>query len=258
MNSLKACIRKEIYEGIKTHKFLIIAIGILFFALVDPVMLKLTPMILESQFGTADPNLMKGLDLSQKGVLIKYAGDLFQLGTLITAFTLAGMVSSERSNKTLTIPASMGCKVWAVVISKVMVYGLYCIIMTTLGMLAAYYYGGIIFGGSIEVDVVFAVKAGMLYGIFYIAMLSILVFFSSILKKGFAAGILTLLSVYLLSAVGPLFRIEKYLPSNLMKIATSIGSTVNTDIIISLFCTVVLIVFMNAFSVMWLKRVELV
>jgi hypothetical protein len=89
-------------------------------------------------------------------------------------------------------------------------------------------------------------------------MLSILVFFSSILKKGFAAGILTLLSVYLLSAVGPLFRIEKYLPSNLMKIATSIGSTVNTDIIISLFCTVVLIVFMNAFSVMWLKRVELV
>jgi hypothetical protein len=67
-------------------------------------------MILENQFGAVDPNLMKAMDLSQQGAMAQYIGDLFLLGTLVTVLTLAGLISSERSNKTLTIPASMGVK----------------------------------------------------------------------------------------------------------------------------------------------------
>lgn len=258
MYSFKAYILKEIQEGIRTHKFLIIAIGILFFAIADPVILKLTPMILESQFGALDPGMLKAMDLSRKGALIQYAGDLFQLGTLITAFTLAGLISSERSNKTLTIPASMGCKIQAVVAGKITVYGLYCMIMTTVGMLAVYYYGGIIFGVSDGLGMLYAIKAGLLYGVFFVAMLSILLFFSSILKKGFMAGLLTMLLVYLLSATGPLFGIEKYLPTGLITSAGSFNGAAGTDIYTSLICTVLIIAFMNFLAVIRLKRVELV
>ena len=257
MYSLIACIKKEIFEGIKTYKFLIIAIGILFFAIADPIILKLTPMILQSQFGAVDPNMMKSMNLSQQGAITQYAGDLFQLGMLITAFTLAGLVSSERTNKTLTMPISMGCKVSAVVFSKVIVYGLYIMIMTTIGMLTAYLYGGLIFKSE-WIGILFAVKAGILYGIFFVFMLSILVLFSSMLKKSFLAGILTLLLIYLLSAIGPIFKIEKYLPSNLMKIAGSFSNINSTDMIVTLFCTIAIIAVMNILAVMWLKRVELV
>ncbi len=257
MYSLKAYITKEIQEGMRTHKFLIVAIGILFFAIADPAILKLTPMILENQFGAVDPNLMKAMDLSQQGAMAQYIGDLFQLGTLVTVLTLAGLISSERSNKTLTIPASMGCKISAVVIGKLAVYGLFCMVMTTVGMLTAYYYGGIIFGMSSGLSILYAVKAGILCGIFYLAVLSLLMFFSSVFKKGFMAGILTLLLIYLLSAAGPILRIEKYLPSNLVTTAKSF-SAANSDIFISLLCTGIIIAVTNFLAVTWLKRVELV
>lgn len=200
---------------------------------------------------------MKGMDLSQKGAMAQYIGDLFQLGTLVTVLTLSGLISSERSNKTLTIPASMGCKISAVVIGKLVVYGFFCIIMTTVGMITAYYYGGIIFGTSSGLSILYVLKAGILCGVFYLTVLSILVLFSSVFKKGFMAGILTLLLIYLLSAVGPLFRIEKYLPSNLVTTARSF-SVANSDIFISLLCTVIIIAITTFIAVTWLKRVELV
>lgn len=258
MNSLKACIKKEVFEGFKTHKFLIVAIGILLFAIADPAVLKLTPMILENQLGSVGPELLKQMDLSQKGGIIKYAADLFQLGTLVTAFTLAGLISSERSGKTLTIPTSMGCKVYAVVLSKVIVYGLYCMLMTIVGMLTAYYYGDLIFGHSKEISLMYALKAGFFYGIFFVVLITILVFFSSMLKKGFLAGILTLMTVYLISALGPLFGVDKYLPSNLSNIATSITGVPGSELSVTLICSMLIIVALNFATVSRLKRVELV
>jgi ABC-2 type transport system permease protein len=260
MNSLKACIKKEIMEGIKTHKFLIVAIGILFFAIADPVFLRLTPMILKSQFGGTDPDILEkfGIELSQLRGILNYANSLFQLGTLVTAFALAGLISSERSDKTLTIPASMGCKVYAVVAGKMIVYGLYCIIMTTVGMLMAYYYGELIFGPSKEISLLFALKAGFFYGLLFLVLITILVFFSSMVKKSFLAGIFTLMTVYLLSAAGPFLRIEKYLPSNLSKIATSITGVPGPELGITLLCSILLVAALNIITISRLKRVELV
>jgi len=48
MKSYKAYFKKEIKESIRSHKYLILFIGIIFWALLDPLMLKLLPLMLRN------------------------------------------------------------------------------------------------------------------------------------------------------------------------------------------------------------------
>ena len=89
MNSFKAHINKEIIEGIRTQRFLILAIGSLVFSILDPVILKLTPMILKSQAGGID--ITSTSDLSQRAAIRGYMKNLFQISSLVIALNLMGV-----------------------------------------------------------------------------------------------------------------------------------------------------------------------
>ena len=77
MPSLRAYIKKEVLEGIRTYKFLILIAGILFFAVLDPVVMKLLPEILKNQLGGLDVSAM--VDFSQRGVMNSHLKNIFQM-----------------------------------------------------------------------------------------------------------------------------------------------------------------------------------
>jgi ABC-2 type transport system permease protein len=59
MITFKAYFKKEIMESKRQYKYIILAVGIIAFAILDPVMLKLLPKILENQLqGQGDLNLL--------------------------------------------------------------------------------------------------------------------------------------------------------------------------------------------------------
>ena len=255
LNGLKAYVKKEFIEGIRTHKFLILAIGALFFAVADPIVLKLMPEILKNQLQGIDISSM--IELNQKTVMENYAKDLNQIFTLIIAFTLMGIVSGERSNKTLTIPVSMGCSVKSILTGKMIVYGSYISVLTVMGMLIAYYYSGIIFEpGVITFKAV--LKSGVLFGLFFVFVISVLIFLSSALKKPFIAGILTLLTVYLMPLLDTFFSIGKYLPVSLIVKADEFNTSLSSEVFVSIAITIGLIVIFQVFSVIKLESTELV
>ncbi len=255
LNSFKTYVKKEIIEGMRTKKFLVLAIGVLFFALSDPIILKLLPEILKNQMQGADLSVL--FELSQKAALDSYTKNLFQLSTLIIVLSMMGIISKERSDKTLTIPVSMGCSINGIVLAKLLVYGGFILIVNVLGMLVAYYYSGIIFGftyGSLFA----ATISGILYGIFFVFVLSVLIFVSSFFKKSFLAVTVTLLFVYLMPLAGYLNVLKRYLPINLLTEANYFADFLSKNMFVALVCTIGLTVIFNILSVFKLEKVEFV
>lgn len=254
-NSMKAYIIKEFTEGIRTHKFLILAIGVLFFSIADPVLLKLTPGILQSQFQGMDISAM--VDLTQKAAMDNYSKDLYQLITLILVFTLMGIIAGERTDKTLTIPVSLGCSISSVIISKTLIYGIYLILLSITGMTVAYYYSGVIFEPGYATFAA-VTKAGFLYGVFFCFVISILILLSSLVKKSFIGGIGTAIIVFFMPLLGNMFSIGRYLPSHLLTEAKYFGSNTSTELMGSMICSIAIIIILNMISIIRMKNIELV
>ncbi|OPZ88344.1 MAG: putative transmembrane protein YxlG [Firmicutes bacterium ADurb.Bin419] len=239
----------------RTKKFLVLAIGVLFFAISDPIMLKLLPEILKNEMQGADLSML--LELSQKAALDSYTNNLFQLSTLIIVLSMMGIISKERSDKTLTIPVSMGCSINGMVSAKLLVYGVFILLINVVGMLVAYYYSGIIFGftyGSLFA----AAVSGAVYGLFFVFVLSILILASSFVKKSFLAVTVTLLFVYLMPLAGNFERVKRYLPVNLLSEANYFADFLSKNMVVSLICTIGLTVIFSVLSVFKLERVEFV
>ena len=79
MQTFKAYFKKEVLEAVRTNKYIILFVGTIFWALLDPLLLKLLPIILESSLPvdmtsllpelTREMNQYVGLDLA----MTKYA-----------------------------------------------------------------------------------------------------------------------------------------------------------------------------------------
>lgn len=254
-NSFKTYVKKEIIEGMRTKKFLVLAIGVLFFALSDPIMLKLMPEILRNQMQGADLSVL--FELSQKAALDSYTSNLFQLSTLIIVLSMMGIISKERSDKTLTIPVSLGCSINGIVLAKLLVYGVFILLTNVIGMLIAYYYSGIIFGFTYG-SLIAAAVSGALYGIFFVFVLSVLILASSFFKKSFLAVTITLLFVYLMPLAGYFEMLKRYLPANLLTEANYFADLLSKNMFVSLICTISLTVIFSILSVFKLEQVEFV
>jgi ABC-2 type transport system permease protein len=103
MGTFKAYLKKEIVESIRQYKYIVLLVGILFFAISDPIMMKLLPKILKSQ---TNGDLSSLFVVSPTIVLQNYIKNLFQLGAMFIVFTAAGSLCDEISTQKLVFPYS--------------------------------------------------------------------------------------------------------------------------------------------------------
>ena len=254
IDSLRAYMKKEFIEGVRTHRFLILAAGVLFFAIANPVLLKLMPEILKSQAQGMD--LTSIIELNQKAAMESYTKNLYQISVIVIVFTLMNLISGERMDKTLTIPVAMGCSIKSILISKVSIYGVYIMILSIIGMITAYYYSGIIFEPDYSCFAA-VFNAGFLYGIFFIFVISLLLLLGSIMKKSFIAGISTLLIIYLMPLLDTVLGVGRYLPTNLLKEANYFNKILSTDLKVTTLFTVLIIILINTVCAIKLQNTEL-
>ena len=88
-------IKKDILEGIRNYRFLIILAVFAFFAILNPVMSKyVLPELLKSQFQGISQEMMSAMvDMSQTGSIRSYLGDIYEMGMLIIIFVLCRITS---------------------------------------------------------------------------------------------------------------------------------------------------------------------
>ena len=181
-------------------------------------------------------------------------GDIFEIGTIIVAFTLCGMLASDIRDSTLVLPLCSGKRFGWIVGAKMLVFGALLVLIPVTTLLANYLYSGFLFGFEVRIRPI--LFSGLLQGIYMLFLLACLLMWGAILKKPIATGFSTLLTGYGLHFAASLFDIPKWTPSGLLIEAQNLTSEITSPLLISLTVTTILIGIMMIITMFRLKRTE--
>jgi len=215
MATIKAFFKKEMIEAKRQYKYIIIASGLIAFAILDPIMLKLLPKIFEKQIPLELTNLF---DISAESALSNYIKNLFQIGSMFIIFTVSNTLNEEIYSQKLVFPYSAGANLKGIVFAKALHYILSICLFLLIGLLTAYYYIGILFdSGSIRINHIFNIW--ILISTFYIFIISFSIFLSSLTKKGITAGFISLTIVFSSSILANVKFVGDFVPYKLIQIS---------------------------------------
>jgi ABC-type transport system involved in multi-copper enzyme maturation permease subunit len=247
---------KEFRYGVRNSRFLILAASFLFYALLTPVMLKIIlPEILKSQFPGMGADLLgQMIDMTQSGSLQSYIGDIFELGTIIVAFTLCGLLAQDIRDNTLVMPLCSGKSFHGILFAKFIMFGLTLLIIPVIALCASFVYSGLLFGFEVNFSAV--LLSGLYQGLYLIFLLSLILLLGTLISKPVATGLLALGITYIQNLAGGLFNIKKYLPAGLITSSVSLSTDFTGDQITSILITLALIVLIIGATLMRLRQME--
>lgn len=218
--SLPAFLHKEWRELFKQSRVFIILAPLVIFAILDPVMLKLLPKILASQ--------MQQMQIAMPAIkaadaMANYLKDVSQLSVFVFVLATMGVIAEERASGAYLILFSRRVQRWQAVLAKFIVNGTTVAAGLLIGLITARYYIGVLFGGALPFGRVLA-AAGLAL-VYYLFLLGILLLLSALFKRGFVAGIVTLVTAMLMPLLGYIPKIGRYLPHVLFSAASATVTT---------------------------------
>ena len=226
-------------EAKRQYKYIILAVGIIAFAILDPFMLKLLPKILEKQL---QGNLSSFFVVTPKGAINNYIKDLFQIGTLFITFTLASTLNDEINEEKFVFPYSKGSKPIGIVLAKIIHYTIVVIILTFIGFLTCAYYGSILFQGE-KVALSGIMNSVLLMSVYYFFNITLVTLFSSVMKKGVTAGFITVMITFVSAALVNSNAIGKFMPYKLVEGANLFTlESYSYTIVFSIMCSILFII----------------
>jgi len=253
MKSYKAYFKKELTESIRTHKYLILFIGIIFWALLDPLMLKLLPLILKSYLPSELAAQFSAF--TRDTAFQTFLKDLFQIGTLFVVFTLMGIISNEVFYKKLVFPYSRGTKPEGIVLAKYIHYMVTISIFIVIAFLTNYFYINRLFSGGI-LSIVIVLKSSVLYLFYFAFLLSFLLYLSSLIKRGVIAGIITFVFAYIMSIFNQFDTIRAYFPNYLLFKAADLGNIFDSSLIPTFIISFCLIILLVLLTILRIKKID--
>ncbi|HHT91867.1 MAG: hypothetical protein QM451_09000 [Bacillota bacterium] len=253
---MKSELHKEALSALRSGRILILMASFLFLALLTPTMLKIVlPKVLGSRIaGDASQEIHEIMNMTQLGCIRSYVGHVFEIGSLIVAFTLCGLTASEIHGNTWVLPVCAGKRFAQMVGAKLFIFGSLLMITSVLALLANYGYSGLLFG--FELGVLPILRAGLLQGMYMLFLLSCLITWGVFRKRPIAAGFLTLATAYGVHLITSLLRIHPYTPSGLLIHVHELTPAFDSSLLLPLGVTILLIIAMALITIGLLKRLE--
>lgn len=255
---MRQAIKKELLEGIRTYKFLIILSVFMFFALMNPILNKMVlPQALMSQLdGISDEMLNQMVISSQRDCVRAYLQDVFEISTLVLVLALSSLVAGELRNKTFIFPRCSKKDFATLILAKLIVYGVFVIAVTVISAVVDYYYSGILFGTDLP-GIVPILRSGILQGLYYVYVIGLVMLAGSFFAKPISAGLIALIPAYGTYIVSQLFKYDSYTPSGLLTEANMIAFNTSTNIVQPVIITFALIVILIILTIIRLETIEL-
>ncbi len=249
-------IQKEWRYGLRNGRFLILLAGFLFFAMLTPVMMKyVVPGVMQAQMpGIAEDTLAQMFHMDQLGCIQSYMGDVLEIGALMAALTLCGLIAQEIKDHTLVLPLCGGKKLVHILSAKFLVFAAALIVILTGALSVDYLYAGLLY--RFDIGYASIVSSGLMQGLFMVFLLANLLFFGAVIKKPVAAGLVTLGILYAMSALGGLLKIGSWLPTGLMDAALKLQAVPSPEALKTACITVGLILLLLGAALLQLKRME--
>lgn len=251
MGTFKAYFKKEIKESQAQYKYLVLAAGIITFALLDPIMIKLLPILLKSKI---PGDLSSLFVIDQKAAVLSYMKDLFQIGSFFIVFVHCGTLSDEIYNEKLVFAYSKGAKPSSIVLAKTIHYTLVVLILTFIGFIINIYYSQILFKeNTIKLSMV--IISALLMSIYFLFNICLVTLLSSVFKKSFSSGILTLTLNFMSIPLMVIKSLVKFIPYNLVKGANSFSLNDMTFTIIFVICSSATLIWL---TIIRMNKVEVI
>lgn len=255
MATFKAYFKKEILESNRQYKYIILGVSFLFFAIADPIMVKLLPEILKSQLIQGSGDISSLLPpITQLTGMQNYIKDLFQIVTLVIIFTTCSGLSDEITSEKLIFPYSKGSLPIGIIFAKLISYALSLTFFTFMGFLVNYYYSGLLLKGN-PVAFSSALISAFYLSIYYFYTMTLILFFSSIIKRGAITGIIVLFINYFSIAFIGIKNISDFIPYRLIEGASQFKYINLTTTIISVL---ILSIFFISLTARRMNKVEVV
>lgn len=255
---MRQAIKKEIIEGIRTYRFLIIMAIFLFFALMNPILNKLVlPEVLKSQFnGISEDMLSQMIVTSQRECVRGYLTDVFEIATIVVVLTLSAIIAGELKSKTFIFPICSRKDFATLILAKLIVYGSFLMLAPTVSALIDYAYSGALFGVDLP-STIPIVRSGLLQGLYYVYVLGLVMIAGSFAKKPMTAGLIALVPAYGTHILAQLLGAGGYTPSGLLSEAGMLAVTMSREIILPIVVTISAIVVLVVLTVIRLQALEL-
>jgi len=216
MSGLGALIKKELKEQLKTYRFLVIAIVLLIFGLMTPLLLKYLPEILKI---AGEDIIIDIPPATAVQALTEYADTIAQMGVLIVVLVTMGAISREIDKGTAAMVLSKPVSRAAFILAKLFTLSTSFVVALVLASIACYVYTVILLG---EADITAFISLNGLLILFFIVAISVTLLLSSVFKSQLAAGGLALVFFVGQAVIANIPKIGEYMPSGLISWGTGL------------------------------------
>lgn len=256
MKSFIAFSKKELTEGFRTGKIIILGILFLLFGIMNPAIAKLTPWLLELFAESMDESgiIITDIVVNANSSWTQFFKNI-PMALIVFVIIYSSIFTKEYESNTLLLVISKGLSRYKILLSKT----LYLFTIWTLGYFlcygVTYAYTVSFWDNSIAIGLTPAILMWYLFGIFII---SLIVLFSVIFNNN--TGVLlgvgsTTVILYVISFIP---NLTKYIPTTLMNVnSLLVGKEVVSDYLLTIIITMILSIISILLSIPILNKKQL-
>ncbi|MEH7441508.1 ABC transporter permease [Bacillus sp. JJ1122] len=257
MNQWFTLLNKELLEMTRNYKWIWVPVSFILLGVMDPLTTYYMPQILDSVGGLPEGAVIEIPKPSANEVFIMSLGEYQTLGILIIALSTMGMVAGERKSGVAQLILVKPVSYFSYISSKWASAMLLITLSLFLGLLASWYYTGVLYEFIPFGDFM---SAYFLYGLWIVFVVTIAIFCSSIILHPSAVGALSLGITIIINLIGStLSHMMKWSPTHLLQYASEVLvlDTWPDDTRFAIGTTFLLIILLLASAVAVFKSKEL-
>lgn len=251
---MRAMLKKEFLEIVRTKKLTILIIVLLFVAVSSPIIAKLIPTI----FSNID---LQGLALqipepTWRDAIDQFVKNLSQIALVVIVFMFAGTLAEEKNKKTLEIILTKPVARSSFVLAKFVASIASLSLVYLLTALIFYYYSVTLFGGFSLANFVLMALLLLLYLWQVVALTLFCSTFSN--SQIVAAGTAFFIEILLVSILGSIDKISRYVPGYILgQYRDLVESGKLSDFVPSTVVSLILIIVLTFFSIRLFQKQEI-
>ncbi|MEH7884882.1 ABC transporter permease subunit [Bacillus sp. JJ1609] len=220
MNQWFTLINKELLEMARNYKWIWISVSFILLGVIDPLTTFYMPQILDSVGGLPEGAVIEIPKPSANEVFTMSLGEYQTFGILIIALSTMGMVAGERKSGVAQLILVKPVSHISYISSKWASALLIMLLSLFLGLLASWYYTGVLYDFIPFGDFM---SAFSLYGLWIAFVVTIVIFFSSIFIQPGAAGAVSLAIIIIINLIGSTFsHLMQWSPTQLLQYASEV------------------------------------
>lgn len=254
MSHYYAFLKKELLESLRTFKLWIMLLIFALFGVMNPLVAKLTPTLVESFLPLGDQvTIPDPTAFDSWGQFFK---NINQMGTIITLLIFSGVLISELAKGTLINVLTKGLSRKAVILAKFTAVALIWTMSLSLSFLITWAYNSYLFPTDAVNHLFFSV---LCIWLFALLLISILLFASTLTNTIYGSLIIVGGAFILGLLLNILPKLEKFNPLSLAtkNMDLLIGTIEPSDLLIAIGISLLLLVIFNLLAILIFNKKQI-